>query len=37
MKTNELEERVIDFAVSIVNIAEEIKESYAGNQWKPTN
>ena len=33
MKTNELEERVIDFAVSIVNIVEEIKQSYAGNYY----
>ena len=33
MKTNELEDRVIDFAVSIVNIVEEIKQSYAGNYY----
>ena len=33
MKTSELEERVIDFAVAIVNIVEEIKQSYAGNYY----
>ena len=33
MKTNELEERVIDFAVAIVNIVEEIGQSYAGNYY----
>lgn len=33
MTTNDLEERVIDFAVLIVNIVEEIKNNYAGNYY----
>jgi four helix bundle protein len=32
-KTNDLEDRVIDFAVSIVFIIEEIKNNYAGNYY----
>jgi len=33
MKTNNLEERVIDFAVFIVDIVEEVKKNYAGNYY----
>ncbi|HUH27777.1 four helix bundle protein [Gelidibacter sp.] len=33
MTTNDLEERVIDFAVLIVDIVEEIKNNYAGNYY----
>ncbi|OBX26349.1 four helix bundle protein [Gelidibacter algens] len=33
MNTNDLEDRVIDFAVSIVNIVEEIKNNYSGNYY----
>ncbi len=33
MKTNELEDQVIDFAVSTIGIVEEIKQSYAGNYY----
>ncbi len=33
MNTKDLENRVIDFAVSIVNIVEEIKNNYAGNYY----
>lgn len=34
MKTNELEERVINFAVSIINITDEVELSYAGNYYR---
>ncbi|AUP79649.1 four helix bundle protein [Flavivirga eckloniae] len=33
MKTNDLEERIIDFAVSIINLIEDVKNSYAGNYY----
>jgi len=33
MKTNDLEERVIGFAVFIVDIVESIKSNYAGNYY----
>ena len=33
MKTNNLEERVIDFAVFIVDIVEEVENNYAGNYY----
>src|SRR5690606_26525360 len=33
MTTNDLEERVINFAVLIVDIVEEIKNNYAGNYY----
>lgn len=33
MTTNDLEERVIDFAVLMVDIVEEIKNNYAGNYY----
>lgn len=33
MKTNDLEERVIDFAVLIISIIEEVKNNYAGNYY----
>jgi len=33
MKTNELEERVINFAVFVIDIVEEVKNSYAGNYY----
>jgi len=32
-KTNDLEDRVIDFAVSIVDILEYVKPNYAGNYY----
>ena len=33
MKTNDLEERVIDFTVFIIDIVEHIKKTYAGNYY----
>ena len=33
MKTNDLEERVIDFAVLIINLFAEIKNNYSGNYY----
>ncbi|MBJ7880924.1 four helix bundle protein [Gelidibacter salicanalis] len=33
MKTNDLEDRVIDFAVLIIDIVEQIKNNYAGNYY----
>ena len=33
MKTNDLEERVIDFAVFVINIIEDVKKNYAGNYY----
>jgi four helix bundle protein len=33
MKPNNLEERVLDFAVFIVDIVEEVKNNYAGNYY----
>jgi four helix bundle protein len=33
MKTNDLEDRVINFAVSIINIIEDLKNNYAGNYY----
>ena len=33
MKTNDLEERLINFAVLIINIVEELKSSYAANYY----
>ncbi|MGC1203967.1 MAG: four helix bundle protein [Flavobacteriaceae bacterium] len=33
MKTNELEERVIDFAVLIIGIVEHVKNNYVGNYY----
>lgn len=33
MKTNDLEERIIDFAVFIINIIEDVKKNYAGNYY----
>lgn len=33
MKTNDLEERIIDFSVLIINLVEEIKNNYAGNYY----
>jgi len=33
MRTNELEERVVDFAVFIINISEDVKKNYSGNYY----
>ena len=33
VKTNELEDRVIDFAVLIVDIVEDVKKNYTGNYY----
>jgi four helix bundle protein len=33
MKTNDLEDRVINFAVSIINIIEDLKNNYADNYY----
>ncbi len=33
MKTNDLEERIIDFSVLIINLVEEVKNNYAGNYY----
>lgn len=33
MKTNDLEDRVINFAVSIINIIEDLKNNYAANYY----
>lgn len=33
MKTNDLEGRVIDFAVFIIDIIEDVKKNYAGNYY----
>lgn len=33
MKTNDLEERIIDFTVFIINIIEDVKNNYAGNYY----
>lgn len=33
MKTNDLEERIIDFAVFVIDIVEDVKNSYAGNYY----
>ena len=33
MKTNDLEERNIDFSVLIINLVEEVKNNYAGNYY----
>jgi len=33
MKTNDLEERIIDFTVFIIDIVEDIKNNYAGNYY----
>ena len=33
MKTNDLEDRIIDFAVDIIDITEHLKNSYAGNYY----
>ena len=33
MKTNDLEERIIDFAVFIIKIVEDVKNNYAGNYY----
>jgi four helix bundle protein len=33
MKTNDLEDRVINFAVLIINLIEEVKNNYAGNYY----
>lgn len=33
MKTNDLEERVIDFAVLIINLVAELKNDYSGNYY----
>ena len=33
MKTNDLEERVINFAVFIIDIVEEVKKNYSGNYY----
>lgn len=34
MKTNDLEDRVIDFAVLIISLIEEVKNNYAGSYYK---
>lgn len=33
MKTNDLEDRIINFAVLIINLIEEVKTNYAGNYY----
>ncbi len=33
MRTHNLEERIIDFSVLIINLVEEIKNNYAGNYY----
>ncbi len=33
MKTKDLEERIIDFTVFIINIIEDVKNNYAGNYY----
>jgi four helix bundle protein len=33
MKTNDLEERIIDFAVSIIKIVEDVNNNYSGNYY----
>ncbi|GAA3593736.1 four helix bundle protein [Flavivirga amylovorans] len=33
MKTNDLEDRIIDFTVFIINIIEKVKNNYAGNYY----
>ncbi len=33
MKTNDLEERIIDFAVLIINLVAEMKNDYSGNYY----
>lgn len=33
MKTNDLEDRIINFAVLIINLIEDVKNNYAGNYY----